>query len=202
MIADLLIASAERVWARGIEDVADGRVNDAITEMWDTCGWSSWLRQRCPDGYTRPPDPDWCGIFVGFVGLTVGQVDGEAVCIPVALKQDIARFVLPSCYRLQSRSHWEERAGVPMPGYYFGHEVEAGDVITVGTRKPYGDHIALVVRRDGDRIETIEGNARGRLPSGEIGKGVVRRMRGVDEVTRVYRLGAEHFDGVEDGAVA
>lgn len=195
-----LVAAAEYVWEQGIEDAHGPDVNVPITEIFDACGWGGWLRSEnggCPNGYTRPPDPDWCGLFVGFCGLKVGEFVEPGTCVPVSINPQVARKVLPSTYRLMSQTHWKS-AGVEQPMAIHKRNVLPGDVVTVGSSKAWGTHIVLVesVLADGT-YTTIEGNSRGTLPDGRRGRGVVKRKREVSEIQQVYRLDSTHFVGVD-----
>ena len=195
-----LVDAAEWVWQQGIEDVHGGEVNEAITEMFDACGWGGWLRSEnggCPNGYTRPPDPDWCGLFVGFCGMRIGQHLEPGVCVSVSINPLVARKVLPSTYRLMSVKHWGS-AGVSQPMPVHRTNVLPGDVVTVGQSKAWGTHIALVAAvRDDGTYDTIEGNSRGLLPDGRKSRGVIKRRRNVQDIQQVYRLEASHFVEVD-----
>lgn len=193
-LRDAMVRAAADVWSTCIED-KHGGVNDAITEIFDDCGWGGWLRSDaggCPDGYTRPPDPDWCGLFVAYCGLRVGRYLEADACVDVSLAPLVARKVLPSTYRLASGRHWTS-ANTQQPAPVHRTEVAPGDVVTVGASKPWGTHIVLVARVEGDKYETIEGNGRGILPDGRTGRGCVKRTRNVADIRYVYRLDAGHF---------
>jgi len=196
-----LVAAAIDVWSRYIVDEVSKTPNEEITQIFDACGWGRWLRSEegggCPSGYTRPPDPDWCGLFVGFCGLLVGQYVDGPTCLSITINPELARKVLPSTYRLASPSHWKA-AGVEKPLSVRGVDALPGDVVTVGSAKPQGTHILLVeaVRDDGT-YSSIEGNARGILPGGERGRGVVRRERKLEDIQHVYRLDSSHFVEVD-----
>jgi hypothetical protein len=180
-----LVQAAEAVWATDVRDVKGSGVNVFITEIFDACGWGKWLRGPhggCPDGYTRPPDPDWCGLFVGYCGLHAG------------LKHDVARLVLPSTYRLFAKSFWE-KAEVPKPQEGL-RTPQRGDIVVVGTNPHYGAHITLCVDVEESLgvYYTIEGNGRGTFPDGSKGVGVIKRTRKIAEINRIYRLTEEHFE--------
>lgn len=144
------------------------------------CGWDFRLRGRLGTIKYRPQSDEWCGFFVG-AGL-----------IHAGLDPQIALHVIPSTYRLGSAVHWG-RAGYPAVRSLPASAVQRGDIVVVGHRKKYGDHITMALS-SGPEFATIEGNAMGHKPSGPFSRqGVVRRTRRADEVAAVYRLKVEHF---------
>ena len=56
--------------------------------------------------------------------------------------------------------------------------MQRGDIVVVSRGiKSAGEHITMVRHVDGGLIHTVEGNARGRLPNGKDGEGVIIRTR-------------------------
>lgn len=188
-----LVRSAQALWRTNVQDLADGEVNHKITAIFDDNQWGAWLRERCPEGYTRPPDPDYCGHTVAYVARRVGEHLDPLQCLPVMIDPKIAHQIFPSTYRLSRKDRWAE-IGHDAPGYVAPERVAPGDIVVVGKRKAYGDHITLCIYPlERGEFMTIEGNATGEFPDGTRGKGVVRRRRKVSEITRVYRLSASYF---------
>lgn len=176
-----MLFEADALWHQIIEEPKRGEVSPWITEIFDACGWGNWLRGPhggCPNGYTRPPDPDWCGLFVAYCGLQAG------------LDPKLVKSVLPSTYRLHNPKTWS-RAGYAKPER--PEELAPGDVVVVGNAKPWGTHIVLVAEVGEDSFVTFEGNARGLLRDGTTGKGVVKRTRNLSEAVHVYRIPDECF---------
>lgn len=193
-----LLAAALAEWGRGVECRRDaGRVSLYFSE----CGWKWHLDQHAggvfdEDVRRTTPHLEYCGLFVGWCGLQVGNHLEDGRCVPVRLKPAIAELVLPSTYRAKSAAHWK-RAGVAMPDPVDAGELQPGDIITVKTRagKTYGDHFAIVNHTAGPLIHTVEGNATGLIgPDETPGRGVVRNTRHRSLVRRVYRLRPEHFE--------
>ena len=127
--------------------------------------------------------PDWCGEFAGLAAGMAG------------LAQSIRRYCTPSTYRLQSAEKWED-AKRPRPTKPARGDVRRGDIICVvtGEGKSYGDHIAVVYAVMHDKIYTIEGNARGLLPSGEEStrRRVVKQVRRMKDVRQIIRFDDSH----------
>src|SRR5699024_4721669 len=111
---------------------------------WDGVpGWGAWLRSLsggCPDGYTRPPDPDWCGIFVAYVACHIGDWLEPGRCVDVRLHPEIARRCMASTYRLDSQDVWR-KAGFERPEPLAPDQIRGGHIVTVG--KGYGTHIVV-----------------------------------------------------------
>lgn len=188
-VPEKLARIAEKEWARNIEEKTH-QINLEITAMFDNNGWGRWLRSveggACPNGYVRPPDPDWCGQAVAHYALNMSPV----------INKKVARKVLVSTYRLSRKEMWTQ-LNVPFPLIDDNEDIRRGDIVVVRWKngKEYGDHITLAVsdlKEDGT-FDTIEGNAKGDLPNGK-GRGLVKQTRKKDQVARVYRLTKEHLD--------
>lgn len=184
---DRMVEKAYEVWNNeNIRDNLGGVPNPDITRIFDLNGWGIWLRQRCPDGYTRPPDPDWCGHAMAYFGHKLDNpVDPE-----------LAKIVFPSTYRLNSLQKWNEAGYDEIPSVP-PKEVKKGDIVVFRWEdgKSYGDHIALCVKNPVEgQIVTIEGNAHGEFSDGSWGRGIVKRTRETDLIVRVYRLDSRHFE--------
>ena len=179
---------------------------DRITEYFHRCGWQWALNETAGGRYSeearrrRPDLLNWCGLFPAWCGLHVGLYLEPGQCVPVRLRHGVAQRVLPSTYRAQSPDKWAD-AGIAPPAQVPHDEIAPGDIVTVvtGSGKPYGDHFAIVVdvSRDGAWIDTVEGNATGELGDGEVGRGVVTKVRSLADVVRVYRFDERHFEGAQ-----
>ncbi|RDV36727.1 hypothetical protein DV096_16695 [Bradymonadaceae bacterium TMQ3] len=199
-----LLAAALEEWRGGIECRRDA---DRISRYFSACGWQRHLDQHSggvfdEDIRRATPHLEYCGLFVGWCGLQVGNYLHAIRCVPVRLKPAIAEFVLPSTYRAQSAAHWA-RAGLAMPAPVGAGDLQPGDIITLRTRaegaKAYGDHVAIVEYGAGSLVHTVEANASGMLgPDKRPGRGVVRRRRLRSDVRGGLRLSSEHFEHVED----
>jgi hypothetical protein len=194
-----MLVVARREWLRPVKSHRD---MDRITEYWDACGWGKWLRSSpgCENGYrhVRGSGVDYCGIFIAFCGLRVGDGLAHDQCVPVRLKMGVAKNVLPSTYRMTEAEKWKA-AGFPLLEPIAHRAVEAGDIITVATGrgKHYGDHFALVDEVVAGMVCTIEGNTTGEHGDRTTGHGVIFRTRPFSAIRRVYRLGSEHFEEMD-----
>lgn len=198
-LRESLVQQALHVWASGVDARKDA---DTITHMFASVGWQWHLDQESGGRYDedvrrRTPHLEYCGIFVGYCGQLVGHRLADDQCLPVTLRHGIAKYVLPSTYRADTPSYWQQ-AGAPEPRPVSADDIQRGDIVTVvtGAHKRYGDHYAIVVERDGDILHTVEGNAHGELGGeyeGTQGRGVVRTERALADVRRVYRLDERHF---------
>lgn len=143
---------------RGVRD-PDPRIDEYIRGS-AGLGWTTadaTFKSIVP--YTRNGQFEWCGAFAAFAWGSVG------------LDARVRHKRLASCYRL---SRWGR--GIALA------ELRPGDIAVVsGVDAPaWGSHVVLVERVRGDGlIDTVEGNATGRLGDGSIGEGVVRRTRPV-----------------------
>jgi len=69
-------------------------------------------------------------------------------------------------------------------------QARAGDIVIVGDKKHYGDHITLIEKIEDDLsgVWTIEGNAYGETPESTKRKeGVIRRFRPFNTIRYIYR---------------
>jgi hypothetical protein len=196
-----MLVMARREWLRPVKSIgAPGEAR--ITEYWDACGWGAWLRENpgCAKGYKRVQGSgvDYCGIFLGFCGLKVGEALEDGQCVPVRLRRSVANHVLPSTYRMTEPDRWKA-AKVPFLEPIAHRAVEPGDIITVATgrNKHYGDHFAIVDEVMAGGLCTIEGNASGKLGDQTDGHGVIFRTRPFSAIRRVYRLGPEYFEEMD-----
>jgi hypothetical protein len=188
---------------------------DIITGYFAACGWSFHV----PNGYAERGNTAWCGIFAGAMGRRVGDYLVEGQCVGVALDADVCQKVMPSTYRLDSKQKWraagvsEALTFVPADEGAFRHKharsvvVSPEEVLLPGViacvetsgGKPYGDHVVIVEEYDPHKKElmTVEGNGRGLLGDGVAGEGVVRGVRDLRTVRRVYHFGVKHFEILE-----
>jgi len=195
-IRKALVDGAENLWSRGIRDVANGEVNPEITEIFDRTGWGEWLRGPgdCPEGFTRPPDPDYCGLTYAYVSLSVGNWIVPWTCIDFAVDQALCDFVFSSTERL-AIERWWNKTPYEQPDPQDPEQIRPGDIVVVGDDDWCGDHIVIPTSPPTERgtFTTVEGNTTGRLPGGEPGKGVVKRARDLDEVAYVWPLQREWY---------
>lgn len=112
----------------------------------------------------------WCGHFAGF-------------CWRESVSTGVRRSVFPSTWRMYDNWKGTERE---IDTFL---EAQPGDIIIVGDKKPWGDHITLLERieEDGTGFWTIEGNAFGETPQGPKKEGVIRRFREKSEIRFIYR---------------
>jgi len=160
--------------------------------------WSRILNSRTGPPFYRTSDA-WCGFFAAYGYATAHKRPGAP---QFKLNPKISEIVLPSTYRIASRTHWT-RAGflVPLNGLAIKpQDIQRGDIVTIQTRhtdaKGYGDHyvVALTGVDDTGHFDTVEGNAEGVKPSGpDSRQGVVKCRRPISRVRRVYRLEPRHF---------
>lgn len=99
----------------------------------------------------------WCG-------ATVARALGE-----FGLLAEIRRKHVASTYRLHAFCRGTDRM-VELDN------IQPGDIVITGNgRKRVGDHITMAMRVDDGLVYTVEGNAHGRLPDGNVAEGVVMR---------------------------
>lgn len=118
-------------------------------------------------GYAVPPGVYWCGCFVAYAICKVGGA------------------LIPARQRLGYNGFIVEDANAGMNGLkrVSFDDAETMDIVTFTF-----PHIGLVVRRDGDYLETIEGNtSSGTTGSQNNGGGVYSRRRHRQEVACVAR---------------
>lgn len=157
--------------AAGVRDRADGF--ETIQRYYEMTGWRG-PRDRRGEAYDG--GFAWCGAFAG---ACHAAVEADGVCVDPLPRSE--RVKLLSTYRLHTKAR-DRRVELD--------DVGPGDVLVVGKRKAYGDHITIVVDvlPSGAGWITIEGNAVG----GQVGQtrveGVVCRVRGRAEAVRAYRF--------------
>lgn len=171
------IKRAEAEWQLNVtEPEYDGdwqRINTYIKSS-EGLGWS-WEAD-----YTKNGQFSWCGAFAAFAY-------GRSVLPSIRQK------IFPSCYRLWSS--WGKTSRCRD-----GEQPQIGDIVTVFTsdaQSPVqGNHIVLVTSAPDDMglFNTIEGNAHGEGPDGDMIEGVIKRQRSMDSVAHIYRLLSEDFE--------
>lgn len=109
----------------------------------------------------------WCGAFAAF-------------CWFESTGNMIRQRSFASTYRLQQWAKGSARE-IDLS------RARAGDLVVVGRRKAWGDHITILERIEGETLYTIEGNAYGTLGDGSHGEGVIRRERDASEIAFIYR---------------
>jgi len=113
----------------------------------------------------------WCGCFAAWAWKE--SVSGAT-----------RKTSFPSTYRLREWAKGTKREIESL------EKARAGDLLIVGSKKKWGDHITLIekIEPDFSGAWTIEGNAYGETPrSTKRQEGVIRRFRSVDEVSFIYR---------------
>ena len=172
--ADALIEVARAEWLAHVEEPRAGQANGAgqiNRYIKEGLGWPDANLNRRGKDYRANGDFSWCGAFAAFCLSVVG------------LSASIRKRTLPSCYRLQ-RDLGETLRAVDLK------VLQPGDLLIVQRLrggKSWGDHITVVedIDLEAGLAHTIEGNARGLLPDGTLGEGVVRRTRALtDEALR------------------
>lgn len=150
-------------WADHVEE-PPGRGHEVIDEMirgeyglgWPTADAIHWERGAA---YERNGQFAWCGAFAAWALGHCG------------LRPEIRYRHMASCSRLHAFAARTARA-VAL------NRIEPGDVVVVGDgKKKQGDHVTLAIEVVDGLVYTVEGNARGLLPDGKIGEGVVKRTR-------------------------
>ena len=161
------LAWALEQWASEVREPR-GRVEDGpILGYVHRSGWS-WV-----ESYQNKRRA-WCGHFAASAWAEAG----------VKLAPRSKKMV--STYRL---SRWAGRS-VPLD------QVRPGDLIVVGSRKDWGDHITIAIEPlGGGAWATVEGNAGGEGPSGDRFEGVIRRTRSRGEIRFAYRPLAGDLEG-------
>lgn len=166
--AALTVLAARAAWADRIEEppgqgwqLIDRFIRGSQGLGWATADAVDW---KPGASYTRNQMFQWCGAFAAW-------------CLGAAgLDAELRRKVLPSTVRLWSRLRGTDRhlSGAALSG------VAPGDVVVVSRGvKAAGEHICIVeeLGPEPGLLTTIEGNARGLGPDGEIFEGVIRRTR-------------------------
>jgi hypothetical protein len=205
-IEQIRSAAIEAALVEWQDEITNVGSESRITAYFDNGGstWRNWLRAQsgCQNGYVyrQGSGVDYCGMFVAWAYSRAGFFLAPHVCgaEKPRLKQGLVTHVFPSTYRLQSSARWTN-GGAPPARPITSVNIQPGDVVVVmtGANKPYGDHIALALAApSGGNVELVEGNAQGSGPNGPI-RGVVKRIRPLSKVARVYRLEAHHFDMVK-----
>lgn len=111
----------------------------------------------------------WCGAFAAWAWRD-------------SVNRTVRRKSFPSTYRLQKWAQGTERVISDIS------QARRGDLVIVGHKKNWGDHITLFERHDENGFWTVEGNAWGEVPAGGPRReGVIRRWRSNDEVNAIYR---------------
>ena len=184
-----LIESAKHELKKNVRDPGSEKI---ITRYWEQAGWLRWMRNEVgQDLYKRTSGVDWCGMFVSHCANQIGQFLREDKCLDVEFKKNIRLHVLPSTYRLQSKSHWK-KAGVKEIPYVKKEDLKEGDVVVLrwSGGPHYGNHITICREIIGDKMITIEGNARSEDSSH---RGVVKRIRNKSDIAKIYRLKPDFF---------
>lgn len=180
------LARALEMWR---EDIIDPRRGDtreiaqrsliAIDRMIRGDRGLDWAAAR--DGgktsgsYRGDLDFAWCGAYAATCWSAAG------------LRADIRRAHWASTYRLWTWARDTPRMLRP-------EDARAGDVLVVGLKARWGDHIAVVVDQADGWWRTVEGNATGLGPDDRRRQGVIRAERGPSEVRYAVRPLDEDLD--------
>lgn len=198
---ELAIEEAERLW---LLDVYDPPKSDkspqadhsraVISEIVASAGWS-WATPYAGNHAT-----EWCGMFAARCWRTAG-LDPRWLATFWASTLRMAKW-----FRY---AKWNETSAGTKPktgGRMFmrgtdaefpnGTQPRAGDIVVVGDGIPgQGDHITLLVGREGNVWRTISGNGGGIGPDGKRREGIVKasyRATGTGyRVLWVYRPGLD-----------
>ncbi len=171
---DRIVETALALWRAHIEEPPNGDpadIDDIIRGALGL-GWNSANRHRLNERipYRKNGDFEWCGAFAA-------RCMGEH-----GLRAPVRRRDFASCYRLQRWARQDRRRIVRLKS------IRPGDILVVGDGKVVrGTHITIVERVEGSIVFTIEGNARGVLPDGTVGEGVIRRTRMIGKASRSAR---------------
>lgn len=190
-----LLAAAEAYL--GVSD-EDG--SEIITQWFHDVGWSFWIEKH---GYKNVEKYAWCGIFVGAMGLRIGDYLHRGMCVDVTLDPAIAKYVLPSTVRLSSARKWKQAGyGLNEMGIFrYAADIRnkfkrgsdiVGCVATVGEGHN-GSHIVIIRSFDTENatFTTVEGNA---TKNGF--EGVVSKTRDIDEIKVLWMPGVQHFESL------
>lgn len=199
------VVSGLREWKRCIRDTDGGYPGDTdeIAQYFRMCGWDWYLnsygRGTYVETFERPDGTvefmEWCGIFHGATGSTVGAVLQHLGHVGTAsLRYGVRYFIMPGTPRFISDKKWSEAGCKPFLSVN-RLSVRPGDIVTLGSRH-YGSHIAMVIDTGPDFVLTLEGNATGLLPNGAKREGVVIRKRMKADIKRAYRATREHVVGI------
>lgn len=173
---NIVVAAAMEEWSRHVEEPPgrgwqriDLYIRSNLGLVW------SWLTRP----YTKNRQFAWCGAFAAW-------------CYGVAgLRADVRRRHLASTYRLD---RWSARTARRL---YTPSQLRPGDIMVVGTKKRYGDHITIVRSVTPHYIDTVEGNAAdGVFPDATVGEGVVRKRRPRTDFVFGVRPLPEDYDAV------
>ena len=147
-------------WGKNIVEPSRTVTKHRILEYVHISGWT-WIKEYANRKLA------WCGHFSSF-------------CWSDLVSLETRKKYFPSTYRLRQ---WAKGSNREIPF----DEIEIGDIIIVGDRKPYGDHITIAKQRDVWGWWTVEGNAFGSSVEGARVEGVIRRFRPFTEIRYVYR---------------
>ncbi len=143
-----------------VGEVKDGPILDLYIKQGINWGWVEEYKNR---------KFAWCGAFAGW-------------CWEESVKKEIRKKCFPSTYRLKEWAKGSQRIIKKL------EDAREGDLIIVGHKKPWGDHITLFDRMDDQGYWSVEGNAYGETPKGGARQeGVIRRYRNVEEIKYIYR---------------
>lgn len=208
----LAVQRAEFEWDLGVQDKANTEHFDRI-QAYITDGVGDRVK------YTRNGKYQWCGAFAAWCYLGDNNVAGLHQQLLEALFQSTYRLWLYAHYRTDANiwpfgrvsvagappvpvADWhgdEHRLVCVDPAKRLTFVPDAGDIACVNRSKrgPWGKHIVLVVGYDSEKktLQTIEGNARGRAPSGAKWEGVVRNDRSLASTAFIVRPSPKDFLG-------
>ena len=167
-----IVAAALAEWKSGVREPPKGDPGP-IREYLRT------IRHSAAESYDSDGDAEWCGAFAGFCLVSAGVR-------PELLRQQSPAEAggIGSTYRLHSLCRLDERRRITGVA-----DVRMGDVLVVGrlstvtkARPRWGEHIVIAAgpatpHDEDSTIPTVEGNASGAGPSGEVHEGVIRRSR-------------------------
>lgn len=144
-----------------LDEVADGPILERYIQKGIGWTWQTTYKNRAFA---------WCGAFAAWAWR-------DSVSLSIRKK----RFA--STYRLQQWAKDSDRIIDSL------EDARAGDIIIVGHKKKWGDHITLFERSaEEGGYWSVEGNAFGEVPNYRgRGEGVIRRRRSTSEIFAIYR---------------
>lgn len=183
---ELAIAEAERLWSLDVYDPSKfdktaraNRSREVINDILIAAGWH-WATPYMGNG-----PPQWCGLFAAKCWRVAG-IDPRWLATFWASTLRLASWVRYRKWNSTSAGVKPELGGrMFMRGtdaaFPDGSQPRAGDVVIVGNGTPAeGDHITLLVSREGDVWHTISGNGGGLGPDGRRREGIVKTDYRVD----------------------
>lgn len=192
------LAAAVAAWERGIVDPRRPTGDDASRDFIDAIGRTREGTNSGGRRYKKDGDREWCGDFAAYCWGKAGlALDLREIYFASTFRLDCYGRYAEAFRGLSDREpdvrkRWPKPADPEAGRLYlqldpkstvrdvFAFRPRAGDILLVGgASSGYGTHVCLVESFDANRriFHTIEGNAHGLQPDGQIRQGVVRNQR-------------------------